>query len=85
MGLFRNEIIEQPLTPSVYEVVEQTTQQTTVLDVLFGSCAVIGVVAVCGLVLGGLFGGVKIWLANRADRKGLDERNGVLLGLNRKE
>ena len=85
MGLSRNEIIEQPLTPSVYEVVEKTTEQTTVLDVLFGSFAVIGVIAVCGLVLGGLFGGVKIWLTKRADREGLGRRNGGLLGLNTKE
>ncbi len=85
MGLSRNQIVEQPLTPSVYEVVEKTTEQTTVLDVLFGSFAVVGAVAVCGLVLGGLFGGLMIWLAKREDSKTSKDWNRGLLGLNAKE
>ena len=42
----------QPISPLVYELVEETTVQTTVTDVLFGAVAVIGVLLVVGLALG---------------------------------
>ena len=42
----------QPISPLVYELVEETTVQTTVTDVLFGTVAVIGGLLVVGLALG---------------------------------
>lgn len=85
MELSSSLIIEQPLTPSVYEIVEKTTEQTTVTDVLFGSFAVIGLIAICGLVLGGVFAGVMIWSRRRRDKEDLAEGRRDLLGLNKKE
>ena len=54
--------LQQPVTPFVTEVVEPTTEPTTVVDVLVGSLAVVGAVAVVALVLGLLCAGVLIGL-----------------------
>ena len=42
----------QPLTPLVYEVVEPTTEQTTVIDVVFGAFSVVGVLGLVAVLLG---------------------------------
>lgn len=42
----------EPLTPLVYEVVENTTTPTTILDVLMGSLAIVGTIGLAGLILG---------------------------------
>ena len=42
----------EPVTPLVYEVVEPTTQQTTVIDVVLGAFAVVGVLGLVALLLG---------------------------------
>ena len=52
----------QPLTPLVYEVVEEATAQTTVADVLIGAFSVVGGLAVVGLLLGVVFAGMLIGL-----------------------
>ena len=65
--------IQQPVTPFVTEVVEPTTEPTTVVDVLLGSFAVIGAVALVAFVLGLLCAGVLIGL-KRA--RGQDELSG---------
>jgi len=75
--------IQDPVIPSVYEAVEPTSEQTTVLDVLLGSLAVVGAVAIVAFVLGLLFAGLMIWL-RRA--RGRDRLNGggsgsITLGL----
>ncbi len=45
-------MLAQPMTPAVYEMVEQTTQQTTVVDVLLGSFAFVGVLGLLAVLLG---------------------------------
>ncbi len=45
-------MLAQPMTPAIYEMVEQTTPQTTVGDVLLGSFAFVGVLGLCALLLG---------------------------------
>jgi len=42
----------EPLTPLIYEVVENTTTPTTILDVLMGSLAIVGTIGLAGLILG---------------------------------
>ena len=59
----------QPITPLVYELVEPTTEQTTVIDVLWGSLGVIGAVAGFAVVLGMLLAGVMIGLRFRGRDK----------------
>ena len=52
----------QPIMPLVYEVVEKTTEQTTVADVLLGALAIIGGVVVVCFLLGLGCAGVLIAL-----------------------
>ncbi len=42
----------EPLTPLIYEAVENTTTPTTILDVLMGSLAIVGLIGLAGLILG---------------------------------
>lgn len=42
----------QPITPLVYEIVEETTRETTVVDVLLGSFAMVGVLAALAVLMG---------------------------------
>ena len=74
---------QQPVTPLLYEVVEPTTEQTTVGDVLLGSFAVVGAIAVVALVLGVLCAGVMIGLRRARGQDKLTGRgsNSVRLGL----
>ena len=55
----------QPITPLVYEVVEETTRETTVVDVLVGSFAVVGVLGAVALLMGLSMAGLLILLRNR--------------------
>ena len=73
----------QPITPLVYELVEPTTEQTTVIDVLWGSLGVIGAVAGFAVVLGMLLAGVMIGLQRFRGRGKLTGRgsDSVRLGL----
>lgn len=73
----------QPLTPFLYEVVEPTTEQTTVLDVVFGSLAVAGAVAAVALVLGLACAAVMIGIRRMRGRDDLGggRSQGVRLGL----
>jgi hypothetical protein len=50
----------RPLTPLVYEVVEPTTEQTTVIDVLFGAFSVVGVLGLVAVLLGVSLAGLLI-------------------------
>ena len=50
----------QPVTPLLYKVVERTTEQTTVLDVLGGSLAIVGALAAVAAVLGVAYAGLLI-------------------------
>ncbi len=45
-------MLAQPMTPMIYEVVEQTTPQTTVVDVLLGSFTFVGVLGLGAVLLG---------------------------------
>ncbi len=73
----------EPLTPLVYEAVESTTTPTTILDVLMGSLAIVGMIAVIGLVLGLTLAGSMLLLRRRRgqDQIGPDG-GGISLGLN---
>ena len=75
----------QPATPFIYEVVEETTEQTTVVDVLLGAFAVIGVLIVIGLVLGLVCAGALILLRKVRGQDNLSGDGGerTRLGLNR--
>jgi hypothetical protein len=53
---------EQPITPFVYEVVEPTTEQTTVIDVVLGAFSVVGVLGLVAVLLGGVLAGLLIGL-----------------------
>ena len=50
----------QPVTPMVYEMVEQTTEQTTVIDVVLGAFSVVGVLGLVAVLLGVLLAGLLI-------------------------
>ena len=73
----------EPLTPLGYEAVENTTTPTTILDVLMGSLAIVGMIAVIGLVLGLTLAGSMLLLRRRRgeDQIGPDG-GGISLGLN---
>ena len=78
-------MLAQPMTPAVYEVVEQTTEQTTVVDVLLGSFAFVGVLGLVAVLLGlAMAGGLILLNKDRGDpasgstgatRLGLDTTN----------
>ncbi|MXZ72731.1 MAG: hypothetical protein F4Z04_14685 [Acidobacteria bacterium] len=73
------------MTPAVYEVVEQTTEQTTVVDVLLGTFAFVGVLGLVAVLLGlAMAGGLILLNKDRGDpasggtgatRLGLDTTN----------
>lgn len=50
----------QPMTPLVYEVVEPTTEQTTVVDVVLGAFSVVGVLGLTAVLLGLSLAGLLI-------------------------
>ena len=68
----------QPATPFVYEVVEPTTAQTTVLDVVLGAAAVAGALAAAALVLGVVFAGLMLVVRRLRRRDGLTPGGGFL-------
>ena len=73
----------EPLTPLVYEAVENTTTPTTILDVLMGSLAIVGMIAVIGLVLGLTLAGSMLLLRRRRGQDQIGpEGGGISLGLN---
>ena len=73
----------QPLTPLVYEAIENTTTPTTILDVLMGSLAIVGVIGLVGLLLGLTFAGVLLFFRKRRGRDQIGpDGGGISLGLN---
>ncbi len=50
----------QPVTPLIYEVVEPTTEQTTVVDVVLGAFSVVGVLGLFAVLLGLSLAGLLI-------------------------
>ena len=76
----------EPLTPLVYEAVENTTTPTTILDVLMGSLAIVGLIGLGGLLLGFGLAGSLLFLRKRRgqDQVGPDG-GGISLGLNSNE
>ena len=73
----------EPLTPIIYEAVENTTTPTTILDVLMGSVAIVGLIGIIGLLLGLALAGSLLFLRKRRgeDHVGPDG-GGISLGLN---
>ncbi len=73
----------EPLTPLVYEAVENTTTPTTILDVLMGSLAIVGMIGLVGLLLGFM---LAVSLLILRKRRGQDQigpdGGGISLGLN---
>ena len=55
----------QPMTPLIYEMVEETTAQTTVADVLVGSFTIVGVLGLLAVLLGLAMAGGLILLRKR--------------------
>lgn len=64
--------LQEPVTPLVYEVVEATTEQTTVIDVVLGAFSVVGVLGLIAVLLGislaGLLIGVRKMRGGGAER-----------------
>ena len=52
----------QPVMPLVYEVVDPTTEQTTVIDVVLGAFSVVGVLGLLAVLLGLSLAGLLIWV-----------------------
>ena len=50
----------QPVTPLVYEMVEPTTEQTSVIDVVLGAFSVVGVLSLIAVLLGVSLAGLLI-------------------------
>ena len=73
----------EPVTPLVYELVEPTTEQTTVIDVLFGAFSIVGVLGLLAVLLGLSLAGLLIWARKLrgGDRKGTDGASATRLGL----
>ena len=71
----------QPPTPFVYEVVEPTTAQTTVIDVVLGAAAVAGALAVAAVVVGVVFGGLILGIRRLRRQDGLTPGGGGSLNL----
>jgi len=73
----------EPLTPLVYEAVENSTTPTTILDVLMGSLAIVGLIGLIGILLGIALAGSLLFLRKRRgeDQVGPDG-GGISLGLN---
>ena len=55
----------EPLTPLVYEAVENSTTPTTILDVLMGSLAIVGLIGLIGILLGIALAGSLLFLRKR--------------------
>jgi hypothetical protein len=55
-------MLYQPATPYIYEMVEKSTAQTTVIDVLLGAAWVVGGLAALALVSGLVCAGALIVL-----------------------
>ena len=55
----------QPVTPIVFEVVEPTTEQTTVIDVVLGAFSVVGVLGLTAVLLGAALAGLLIGVRKR--------------------
>ena len=73
----------EPLTPLVYEAVENSTTPTTILDVLMGALAIVGLIGLIGILLGIALAGSLLFLRKRRgqDQVGPDG-GGISLGLN---
>ena len=71
----------QPPTPFVYEAVEPTTAQTTVVDVVLGAVAVAGAVAGIALLLGLVCAGLLIGVRRMRGSLAGQGRQGVSLDL----
>ena len=73
----------EPLMPLVYEVVEKTTTPTTILDVLTGSLAIVGMIGLAGLFLGvTLAVGLLVLRKRRGQDQTGPDGGGIRLGLN---
>lgn len=72
----------EPLTPLVYEVVDRTTGETTILDVLFGALSVVGVIGGVGVFLGIALGGFLIARRHRRVKEGSVQGDSTALKLN---
>lgn len=70
------------MTPLVYDLVERTTPQTTVVEVVLGALAVVGTIVVAAIVLGLGLAGLLV-VVRRARGDGLDGAgsHGSSLGL----
>ena len=73
----------EPVTPLVYEVVEATTEQTTVIDVVLGAFSIVGVLGLVAVLLGLSLAGLLIWARKLrgGDLQGTDGANATRLGL----
>ena len=72
----------EPITPLVYEVVEQTTGETTILDVLFGALSIVGVIGGAGILLGVSLAILLIGRPHRWGKQGPVQEDSTRLKLN---
>ena len=73
----------QPMTPLVYEVVEETTAQTTIVDVLVGSFSIVGVLGLSAVLLGLAMAGGLILLRKRRGNPVAGGSSATRLGIDR--
>ena len=75
---------QEPITPLVYEIIESTTPQTTVVDVVVGASAIVVVIGAVAVVLGLSFGGVLLMLRKLRgqDQISAEGSGAIRLGLN---
>ena len=66
----------QPVTPLVFEVVEPTTEQTTVIDVVLGAFSVVGVLGLTAVLLGAALAGLLIGVRKRRGVRAADVPGG---------
>jgi hypothetical protein len=52
--------MQQQAPPIIVRVIEEPTQQTTVVDVIVGALGLTGALLLAAIVLGGLLGGILI-------------------------
>ena len=73
----------EPIIPLIYEIVESTTPQTSVVDVVVGAFAIVGVIGTVALALGLSLAGVLLLLRKLRGQDQIGAEGAVRLNINR--
>ena len=73
----------EPITPLIYEIVERTTPQTSVVDVVVGAFAIVGVIGTVAFALGLSLAGVLLLLRKLRGQDQIGAEGAVRLNINR--